>query len=280
MAHPNTPEPGEPTAGTYERSDVPQAPPADYEDAGFVPYTRRRAELDDARARGVLDRGGIAVLGALALGGVLGAYAGSRALAERRERLEARPADDAPLIAARHQAGEDAVVGRTVTIARPRAEVFAFWRDFSNLPAVMENVRRITPIGEDENDWVVEGPMGRAVHLRTRTVGVVEGERIGWRSLEGSDVETHGEVTFRDAPQRGEGGDRGTEVSLTIAYDPPGGAAGRVIAKAFQAEPRLQARRDLKRLKMLLETGEVSTAQNRKDPDRKDRDRKPHEEDR
>ena len=53
-----------------------------------------------------------------------------------------------------------------------------------------------------------------------------------------------------------------------------------MIAKAFQAEPRLQARRDLKRLKMLLETGEVSTAQNRKDPDRKDRDRKPHEEDR
>jgi hypothetical protein len=47
--------------------------------------------------------------------------------------------DDAPACAARDadvqaeekgREGEDAVIGRTVTINRPREEIYAFWRDF------------------------------------------------------------------------------------------------------------------------------------------------------
>jgi uncharacterized membrane protein len=45
----------------------------------------------------------------------------------------------------------------------------------------------------------------------------------------------------------------------TILYDPPGGVIGKVIAKMFQREPAIQARRDLRRLKQLLETGEIAT---------------------
>jgi len=63
------------------------------------------------------------------------------------------PQSDAPLTASRDaeaeaagRDGEDAIVGRTVTIDRPRGEIYAFWRDFSNLPRVMENVERI--VGE------------------------------------------------------------------------------------------------------------------------------------
>ena len=33
-----------------------------------------------------------------------------------------------------------------------------------------------------------------------------------------------------------------------------------MIAKMFQREPRIQARRDLRRFKQLMETGEVATA--------------------
>ena len=49
-----------------------------------------------------------------------------------------------------------------------------------------------------------------------------------------------------------------------IAYNPPAGELGRWIAKLFQAEPALQGRRDLKRFKMLMETGEIATSANRK----------------
>jgi uncharacterized membrane protein len=62
-------------------------------------------------------------------------------------------------------------------------------------------------------------------------------------------------VTFQKAP-----GERGTRVSLVMEYDPPAGAVGRAVAKLFLREPAVQARHDLKRLKMLMETGEIATS--------------------
>lgn len=53
---------------------------------------------------------------------------------------------------------------------------------------------------------------------------------------------------FADAPAG-----RGTIVSAEIAYEPPGGDVGRLIAKLFQAEPNIQARHELKRFKQLME---------------------------
>ena len=50
------------------------------------------------------------------------------------------------------------------------------------------------------------------------------------------------------------------QVTATIAYDPPAGAIGKLVAKLFQKEPAIQARRDLRRLRMFLETGEIATA--------------------
>ena len=69
-------------------------------------------------------------------------------------------------------------------------------------------------------------------------------------------MKNHGRVEFRDAP-----GDRGTEIHATIVYEPPGGALGKVVATLFQKEPGQQAKRDLRRLKMLLETGEIATTE-------------------
>jgi len=45
---------------------------------------------------------------------------------------------------------------------------------------------------------------------------------------------------------------------------PPAGEVGRLVAKLFQREPRIQGRREMKRFKMLMETGEVATSANRK----------------
>ena len=49
-------------------------------------------------------------------------------------------------------------------------------------------------------------------------------------------------------------------VTATIAYDPPAGAVGKWIAKLFRREPKIQARRDLRRFKQFMETGEIATA--------------------
>jgi uncharacterized membrane protein len=52
-----------------------------------------------------------------------------------------------------------------------------------------------------------------------------------------------------------QGDGRSTRVRATISYDPPGGTAGRLVAKLFGREPEVQARQDLNRFKEVMESG-------------------------
>jgi len=45
-----------------------------------------------------------------------------------------------------------------------------------------------------------------------------------------------------------------------LAYKPPAGALGAVVARLFGEEPALQVRGDLGRFKQIMETGELATA--------------------
>ncbi|MFC3711099.1 SRPBCC family protein [Sphingoaurantiacus capsulatus] len=170
--------------------------------------------------------------------------------------------DDAPPTTARDDDRSEAlfgdefsVIGRTVTINRPREEVYAFWRDFANLATVMENVERIDVTDKDRSHWVVKAPGGKTVEWDAVVTDDILNQLIGWRSTEEADVDSRGHVEFLDAAPG-----RGTMVRATIAYDPPAGVVGQWIAKFLQREPNLQARRDLRRLKQFLETGEVTSS--------------------
>jgi uncharacterized membrane protein len=185
--------------------------------------------------------------------------------------------DDAPLSTSKHrseavdaaiaseidkpdQGNADTLIGRTVTINRPRAELFAYWRDFTRLASFMDNIERVDVLDADRSHWVVKAPGGRTVEWDARITEERENEFIAWTSEDGADVPNSGRVDFRDAQ-----GGRGTVVTATILYDPPAGLIGKVIAKMFQREPAIQARRDLRRFKQLMETGEIATgARNRR----------------
>lgn len=191
---------------------------------------------------------------ALAVGIALGGMALGVISAKRKQ---GQSTDDGPGFAARNKQGDYHLTGRSVTIRKPREELFRFWRDFANLTRFMENLERIDI--EDGNSgkavWHIKAPAGRTVAVKTRIEDEEQGKHIAWRSIDGSEIETKGKVTFEDAP-----GDRGTRVGLTIAYNPPMGSLGKAVAKAFLREPAIQARHDLKRFKMLMETGEISTS--------------------
>lgn len=196
---------------------------------------------------------GLAVtLGAVAFGGFLAS------------RHRNRHGDDAPGFARRRPDGDLTQVGRSVTIRKPRDELFAYWRDFSNLAGFMENLEAVEASGSGGvSTWKIKAPAGQTVDVKTEITNETQDERIAWRSVEGSDIETRGEVRFEDAP-----GDRGTRVSLVMSYDPPAGALGRAVAKLFLREPQVQARHDLKRFKMLMEAGEISTSARTRDETR------------
>ena len=161
--------------------------------------------------------------------------------------------DDAPVETSKTKSGGRDLLVQTVTINKPRSEVYAFFRDFSNLPRFMENIESIDILDEDRSHWKVKAPAGKTVEWDARVTEDIEGESITWSSEAGADIANSGRIVFKEA------GARGTVVSATIAYQPPGGAVGKFIAKLFQREPHIQARRDLRRLKQYLETGEVAT---------------------
>jgi len=140
-----------------------------------------------------------------------------------------------------------------VTVGKPRQELYDFWKDFTRFPTFMENVEQVEMLGGGRSRWVIKGPAGKHIELFSRIVDDEPGRRIAWESEEGSSIDASGVIEFEDAPP-----DRGTYVRFLMAYDPPGGAIGRGIAKLLQREPTVQARRDLRRFKQLMETGEVS----------------------
>jgi uncharacterized membrane protein len=174
--------------------------------------------------------------------------------------------DDAPLSAAKHPnvlaadaevaaRDGDVLIGRSVTINRPREELYSFWRDLKHLPEFMHNVHSITVKDPIHSHWVIEAPGGKTVEWDSEITQDEPGRLIAWESLEGASVRNSGKVEFLDSPDR-----RGTVVRVTLAYDPPAGAVGKLIAKLFQKEPKVQARQDLRRFKQLMETGEIATA--------------------
>lgn len=164
------------------------------------------------------------------------------------QRLSRRTGDE--VMSARRQKKQ--VRTNVITINVPPEEVYRFYRDFENLPRFMKNLARVTMIDERRSHWVLRGPAGLRIEWDAEIIADRVNEAISWRSVEGADVDNSGSVQFVPAP-----GGRGTEVWVEIRYDAPGGRIGAAIAKLFGHEPSQLVQDDLRRLKQLLETGEI-----------------------
>ena len=173
--------------------------------------------------------------------------------------------DDAPLTTAKGGHSSDhaaqlcldakggSLVSQTVTINRPAAELYRVWRAFENLPQFMDNIARVEVVDQRTTHWVVAAPGGGTVEWDAVVTEERESEVLAWSSTEEAGVANSGRIEFCDA------GPRGTVVTATINYAPPAGMIGKALAKLFQREPSIQARRDLRRFKQLMETGEIAT---------------------
>ena len=151
--------------------------------------------------------------------------------------------------------GRDGIkVERSMTVYRPREEVYRFWRDFQNLPHFMKHLEEVQVSENGTSHWVARAPLGARVEWDAEITEERENELISWRSLPGSLIENSGTVRFKDAP-----GGRGTEVHIALKYNPPGGSASAAFAKLFGEEPSLQVREDLRRFKEVIEAGETAT---------------------
>jgi len=140
------------------------------------------------------------------------------------------------------------LISKSVVIRAPRAELFRFWRDFSNLPKFMRNLESVTCEGE-KSHWVAKGPMNTTLEWDAEIINETPDELIAWQSLEGADVRNAGSVHFTDNL----GGE--TFVKVTMQYLPPAGRVGDAVAKMFGENPAEMLEENLQRFKQLIETG-------------------------
>ena len=147
-------------------------------------------------------------------------------------------------------------VEKSIIINKSPEELYRFWRSFENLPRFMNHLESVTTTGGGRSHWVAKAPAGTTVEWDAEVYNEKENELIAWRSLDGADVDNAGSVRFEPAT-----GGRGTNVRVTLRYDPPGGALGAAVARLFGENPEQQIDEDLRRFKQVMETGEVvSTA--------------------
>lgn len=166
--------------------------------------------------------------------------------------LRIRRGERSPASVVEH--GRGVTFRRAITIQRPREEVWNAFRDTGRMALWMDGIERVEPISEKLSHWTARGPAGTEVRWDAEIHEERPGERLVWRSLDGSDVVHVGSATLEDAP-----GDRGTEVLVSMAWEPWAGKLGDLLAKAIGASPEQRLRESLRRFKSLLETGVCAT---------------------
>lgn len=153
-------------------------------------------------------------------------------------------------------AGQGTRVDHAVTVNKPASEVYRFWRDLENLPRFMTHLIDVDTTTDGRSHWVAKGPLGMKFEWDAEIVTDTPNKVIGWKSLDGADVDTAGSVHFNELPHG-----RGTEVRVELKYDPPAGKFGTAIAKLIGHSPEAQIKADMRRFKQLLEAGEIPMTQ-------------------
>lgn len=142
-------------------------------------------------------------------------------------------------------------VKHSITIQAAPEDVYAYWRNLENLPRFLSHLESVQVFGS-RSVWRAKAPAGTTVEWEAELLADTPNSLISWRSLPGSTIPNQGSVRFKPAPKG-----QGTEVHVQLVYSPPGGVIGSLVAKLFGEEPKQQIKSDLRRLKQVLETGEV-----------------------
>ena len=145
--------------------------------------------------------------------------------------------------------GHGVRVEKAVTVDAPVEKVYAFWRNFENLPRFMHNLEKVEVKDGNRSHWWTKGPAGTTVDWEAEIINEIPNELIGWRSIDGSKIDNAGSVHFT----RLDNG-RGTELRVILRYDPPAGTLGAAISKILGEDPAANVEEDLGRLKTIIET--------------------------
>jgi uncharacterized membrane protein len=140
----------------------------------------------------------------------------------------------------------------TIVIARPRHELYTFWRDFNNAPKFMARVAAVTEVDSLSSMWTVRDEAGKTAQWEMLVTDDEPDRLIAWSTSGNSPVSYSGRVEFQDAV-----GDGGTEVTAVLRREQHAGLVETLIEAVAgppaEEDPPLQSRGDLGRLKAFME---------------------------
>jgi uncharacterized membrane protein len=152
------------------------------------------------------------------------------------------------------QAPQDVPVTVALAINSPPERIYEFWRNLENLPRFMQHLESVHVIDERNSHWVAKVAGGLRVQWHSEIVEDQPGRFISWQTRDGSEINHCGSVRFERPPSG-----QGTIVRVEIYYGLPGGQTTSRAASLLAKAPESMVREDLRRLKQLIETGELAT---------------------
>jgi uncharacterized membrane protein len=190
--------------------------------------------------------------GRIATAGAIAAVAGVTALDIISAQRETSPERAVPKAAHDTERAEASVV-----IRRSPDECYQYWRDEENFPRFVSEVRSVQRTGGKKSHWVAgfEGST-HTIEWDSETNEDPAQRRITWQTLPESRIYISGAATFEPAP-----GNRGTIVRVQMDFDHPGRTLTSPASRMLGKHPEQILYKSLRRLKQLLEVGEVITTE-------------------
>jgi uncharacterized membrane protein len=142
----------------------------------------------------------------------------------------------------------------SVLVNRSPAELYSFWKDLTKAPLWMEHIESVTPIDETHSRWLRRDQITGILEWTSELTLDIPNHMIAWRNVPDSrsGYDLSGRVDFKEL-----GSGRGTQVALMVRYKMHAGLLQGGAAMAIAEERELNG--NLRRFKMLMETGEIAT---------------------
>ena len=134
---------------------------------------------------------------------------------------------------------------KTIEVNAPVGVVFDLYSDFEKFPEWMKSIREVRRTGEGLTKWTADAPL-MSIEWEAETTALEPNRKIAWRTVRG-DVEMEGEVTFEETRSGT------TRLHFSLAYEPPAGRLGSLVAHLLGSDPAKQMDEDLKNFAQLAE---------------------------
>lgn len=143
---------------------------------------------------------------------------------------------------------------RSLTIWRPRNEVYNKFRDFTYISKIIPNIRKVEKFSEHTYQLVYANEKGKSFPIDLEILNEQEMELVSWTLAPEGKKLLKAVIKFKDGPK-----ESSTELHTELVLTPPAGAIGTAVMKIFGPFNQQILNSSLLKLKQFIETGEVAT---------------------